>query len=47
MAQYVDAQVEQVRLTMQTILAQCETDLMEEQSEIEAHKDPSGGQLKR
>ena len=46
-AQYVDAQVESVRLTMQMILTQCETDLIEEQSEIEAHKDPSGRQFKR
>ena len=38
MAHFMDAQVAPVRITMQQALDQCETDLMEEQSEIEANK---------
>ena len=47
MAQFMDAQVEPVQITMQQALAQYAADLREEQAEIEAHKGSSCGQPKR
>ena len=47
MAQFMDAQVEPVRITMQQALAQYAADLREEQAEIDAHKGSSVGQRKR
>ena len=43
MWQFIDAQVEPVRITMQQALAQYETDLMDEQVEIDANKGSTGG----